>query len=150
MLTWAGRKLWAHDKTSGEVVGYSPEDGREAARVSIPWRIKIMGQIDDELAVIRVERDTTGEETETLWIVDPAGRESLRQEPLSKWHFSDGPWYVEDFYGGPKVVAKHGEPADGGEAPFGQDTTGITLAGEDLWALDNKSKRICVIEKSAS
>ena len=32
-------------------------------------------------------------------------------------------------------------------APFGEDTTGLAWDGDHLWALDNKEKRICMIER---
>ena len=35
-------------------------------------------------------------------------------------------------------------------APFGQATTGIAHDGKNLWALDNKNKRISIIEKAKS
>ena len=45
---------------------------------------------------------------------------------------------------------KNGPLLDWGEKPFGIATAGIAWDGKNLWALDAKNKRICVIEKTES
>ena len=39
---------------------------------------------------------------------------------------------------------------DWGDRPFGDALRGIAYDGENLWALDNRNKRICIIEKIES
>ena len=62
---------------------------------------------------------------------------------------ADGVWHLE----GDSVLVKSdfdGRLVDWGEKPFGKDTTGIAFDGNGLWVLDNKNKRICLIEKTDS
>lgn len=49
-----------------------------------------------------------------------------------------------------EIGAKYQNPRllDWAEKPFGHYTWGITWDGENLWALDGKSKRICLVEKA--
>jgi len=44
----------------------------------------------------------------------------------------------------------NGRVLDWGEQPFGPDHHGIAWDGNELWAMDKKNKRICVIEKTES
>ena len=150
MLTWCAGRLWVYDRGAQEVVALNPEDGTEVVRVGIPWKACTMGCIDDEIALVRVERNEKGRDIETLWMLGPDANEPLRQRPMKEWRSADGPWYVRGFYeSASKVLFKRGSPPEGGDAPFGLDTTGVTLAGDDLWVLDNRGKRICMIEKSS-
>jgi hypothetical protein len=59
----------------------------------------------------------------------------------------DGVWHL----GG--CLVKHdfaGKVMDWGERPFGDASAGVAWDGKNLWALDRKNKRICMIEKTAS
>ncbi len=65
---------------------------------------------------------------------------------------TDSIWYIDLL--GPVIIRskphEDGCIIDWGEKPFGEDTTGIAHDGKNLWVLDNKAKRICVIEKTES
>jgi len=59
-------------------------------------------------------------------------------------------WHIDTFN---KLLIRtdpsEGRPLlDWASAPFGEDTTGLAHDGEHLWALDNKEKRICMIERA--
>jgi hypothetical protein len=65
---------------------------------------------------------------------------SLATEDDAVWHF--------DFWA-PSIIKSDlsGRLLDWGEKPFNGSVNGLAWDGEHLWALDSKSKRICVIEK---
>jgi len=74
------------------------------------------------------------------------------------WHLSNSPCLVKSVKDSQPVTLsdetagelRNATILDWGEKPFGDATGGIAFDGENLWALDNKAERICVIEKTES
>lgn len=59
-------------------------------------------------------------------------------------------WHIDTFN---KLLIRSdpneaGRLLDWAGAPFGEDTTGLAWDGEHLWALDNREKRVCMIERA--
>ncbi len=46
------------------------------------------------------------------------------------------------------VLVHNASVLDWGEKPFGHDTGGLACDGQNLWALDRKNERICLIERN--
>jgi hypothetical protein len=61
----------------------------------------------------------------------------------------DGVWHVDGF--APLLIRSDlgGKLVDWGEKPF-EGVSGLAHDGKNLWALDNKKKRICLIEKTST
>ncbi len=59
-----------------------------------------------------------------------------------------GVWHTDIFAPAMVKTDPEGKLIDWGEKPFGRHTAGICWDGENLWALDAETKRICVIEKA--
>ena len=91
-------------------------------------------------------------------ILDPGTGKKLRSlvlgGPLAVDYAAtpDGVWHIDGW--APALIksgtTKHGHLLDWGEKPFDGHCQGIAFDGKQLWALDAKGKRICVIEKATA
>ena len=91
-------------------------------------------------------------------IVDPENPEKTENRvlggPIPKDLAGNGSavWHVDVW--APFLIksdlSRHGALLDWGEKPFGGDANGIALAADDLWALDARQSRICLLRKAAS
>ncbi|MHC4986404.1 MAG: hypothetical protein ACYTFO_09655, partial [Planctomycetota bacterium] len=146
-LAAGGGRLWMYDKGTDEIVGVSIENGAELSRVKLPTDVRNFAWAGGKLAVIRVKEFVEDDwDIEEMVLVDVDGDGSAREAPMSDWPGSD--WNVYDFEGGPPML--FGPDGDWGEAPFGLNTAGVTTDGDDLWVLDAKDNRICLITKTDS
>jgi len=170
-LAWHGGLLWTAIPERGEMVALSPEDGsvqrtlkRDGLRATTTW--------DGALAVIQEEPyglheidAETGEvvrsvqghaaysaglrafatqdsarKTRELW---DAPAEQMADAGGAVWYWSEASRMLIKLDPDQNVL-------DRGENPVGDDLRGIAWDGQNLWALDKKDKRICVIEKTES
>ncbi len=87
--------------------------------------------------------------------VDPSGENDPQffgpagPEPMVIAEAPGGVWHVDAFAPAIIKTSLDGKLLEFGEKPFGESTTGIAHDGENLWALDNGAKRICVIERAS-
>lgn len=130
------------DPMAGNVLFELPMEGFE------PLGLNPLGsaQVGDELwvcdeyapGVYRFKTDNLEQKT----FVCPPGGGGCALAPTK-----DGVWHL----GGELVKNSFdGQIMDWGEKPFGDDTTGIAWDGRNLWALDSRNGRICMIEKTES
>ena len=90
----------------------------------------------------------------SVCILDPANPSERRWQtlagpgPISLASDGDAIWHF-DFWA-PAIIKSNtsGKLLDWGDKPFGGAVRGLTWDGEQLWALDSETKRICVIEKT--
>ena len=154
-MTFDGKLLWLCDTSAGEALALSPADGTEAHRARLPaGELRNLGRLKDGRVAVSLR--PAGEENDALWAFSPEEESSWVRVAGKQWQQrTAGGWICHDFWGGPTVLLQRPEhplhhDVENGVAPFGHETTGVVFDGKHLWALDNGTKRLCVIEKVAS
>ncbi|MHC4716138.1 MAG: M56 family metallopeptidase, partial [Planctomycetota bacterium] len=168
------------DLPAGKVFGIGRWDGALAVSQKNPNRgLKVdpaSGEVQDQIALTGVESVLCATKVgDEMWVADgwlfPGGvadpsadkadlspdgggprLESRLAGPCPNDFAvaADGVWQI-DFWA-PAILksASAGRLADWGEKPFGGAVNGIAWDGQRLWALNAKTGRICVIEKTES
>ena len=153
-LTWLLENLVAVKGEDRAIQYVDPEAGEasEPVPVGIPWgALSAITTFDGGLCVTHLHRGSVhfidgplpfNDDPETALVLGGCGA-------IDMTSVGDTIWCV-DFLG-PTIIASKphddGRIVDWGEKPFGSHTTGIAHDGRDLWVLDNKGKRVCIIEK---
>jgi hypothetical protein len=155
---WDG-KLAIVKREPKRIVQIDPDTGAILRELPIEYVVEPVAvtQVDAKLwvsdgwlfpgNVVDPDRDPTHPQTDPF---EPGTRlDPLLAGPLPL-HFaptSDGVWHQEFWV--PLLIESgpDGKLLDWAEKPFGDATAGIAWDGKNLWALDGKQRRICVIEK---
>jgi len=157
LATPAGNKITQHDPGTGEV-----------KRVLEAWPVEwadVFAQINGQLwiadpmgrnaAVYDLEKETWGRSA--LAATLESGGVCMTPAGDGIWHNTVWNTLAKssvdvELAPGDDPLDIHCQSAllDFGDLPFGLATTGIAHDGENLWALDQENKRICIIEKTES
>ncbi|MHC4249701.1 MAG: hypothetical protein ACYS9X_11300 [Planctomycetota bacterium] len=168
-LVWHGDMLWTCLPEAGRIVALSPEEGRTIKSLAME-NLRAVSEWDGELAVLQKEpyalcqidaetgkvvRTVSGHAAYSAGLRALATRNS-EKETCELW---DAPvesladagedvWCNAQF---PQILVKldaNQRVLDWGENPFGEDAKGIAFDGENVWALDARYRRICMLEKA--
>ena len=154
-LAWHRDSLVAVKGEGRAIQHIDPETGEasEPVPVDIPWgALSAITAFDGGLCVTHLYRGSVhfidgplpfNSDPETALVLGGCGAIDMTSAGATIWCI--------DFLG-PTIIAgkphDDGRIVDWGEKPFGSHTTGIAHDGKNLWVLDNKGKRVCIIEKA--
>jgi hypothetical protein len=147
-LAWDGEKLWVYDRSAGEAIAVSPEDGEVLRRLTLPVEhVRALGWWDGALAVTQQLPTERGwedeEETRRLLRVNPQTGQVERDIALQHMYNiqgvvqADGHLVVADAFANAVGIFDAAEPAEPRHRTLGAPgTMQLAAQGETVWHTD--------------
>ena len=167
-LAWQEGLLWTAAPEKGELVALSPEDGRVQRTLELD-NLSAVSTWDGALAAVQAEpyglhrivadtgevvRSVQGHAAYSTGLRAYATRNSTKKTcelwdaPVEQvTDAGDAVWYRSGFAGMLIRIDSHQNVLDWGENPF-DESSGLAHDRQNLWVLDSRNKRICMIEKA--